>query len=459
MLLAVGIIVFVVALLASIGLHELGHMIPAKKFGVKVTEYMIGFGPTLFSRKKGETSYGFKLFPLGGYVRMIGMFPPGKNTAGATKKEDGASEASVERNREAGDAGLGAKTSKTFFGEMVEQARAEDQKDIVTAEDERRAFYNLPPWKKIVVMFSGPATNLMIAVVLFGAIFTIFGTPDATTQVKTVSPCFIAGAPVGPAAELKKDAQGVCAEGSTETPADVAGVAAGDKIIRINNADTDTWDDFVSALRAAAPGENTVTVVRGGEEITLPVQFAEVPVAAGGGETKMFLGVTPEVALVRRPVTEVPAQFGGIIVQSVKGLVSFPAKIGGLAQTVVSDKERDPEGPIGVVGVSRVSGEVAAADVPASWKFVQILGLIASINLFLFLFNMLPILPLDGGHIAGALYEMAKRQVARMRRRPDPGPVDVARAIPFAYATTGVFILVSLLILYADIFKPIVLTK
>lgn len=461
MLVVVGIVVFVAALLASIGLHELGHLIPAKKFGVKVTQYMIGFGPTLFSRRKGETEYGFKLVPLGGYVRMVGMFPPGKPSASAemepvdTETETDKRPAGV-RAEPAGET-LPDGNSKTFFGSMIGQAREEDHKEIVTEEDERRAFYNLAPWKKIVVMMSGPVTNLIIAIILFVSIFALFGVPAATNQIETVTPCFVAGQPV--TAPIVQNGDNVCPAGSARTPAAAAGIRPGDRIVAVNTKPADSWEDFLAELKNAQPGENTVTVARDDGEAVLPVTLVEVPVVQAGAGKRVFLGVSPQFALVRTAPSEVPGQIARIAGQSVKGLVSFPAKIGALAKTVVSDTERDPEGPVGVVGVSRVSGEVAAADVPPSWKFVQILGLVASINLFLFLFNMLPILPLDGGHIVGAVYEAGKRKLAKWQGKPDPGPVDVARALPIAYAVTGVFILISLLILYADIFKPIMITK
>jgi membrane-associated protease RseP (regulator of RpoE activity) len=144
-----------------------------------------------------------------------------------------------------------------------------------------------------------------------------------------------------------------------------------------------------------------------------------------------------------------------ITVRSASALVSFPAKMVGLTEAAFTDQPRDPEGPVGVVGVSRISGEVASADAPPSWRIAQFLAIVASLNLFLFLFNLLPILPLDGGHVAGALYEGGRRQVARWRGRPDPGPVDVARMLPVAYTVALVLITMSVIILWADIVKPI----
>ena len=161
------------------------------------------------------------------------------------------------------------------------------------------------------------------------------------------------------------------------------------------------------------------------------------------------------VELQPMPVTAVPGQMWDISIRSAQALVSFPAKMVGLTQAAFTDAARDPEGPVGVVGVSRLSGEVAAADAPPSWRVAQFLAIVASLNLFLFLFNLLPILPLDGGHVAGALYEGARRKVARWQGRPDPGPVDVARMLPVAYTVAMVLIVMSVIILWADIVKPI----
>ena len=137
-----------------------------------------------------------------------------------------------------------------------------------------------------------------------------------------------------------------------------------------------------------------------------------------------------------------------------------PEKLGGGAEAAFGSGERDPEGPISVVGVGRVAGEVANADTAGieggtMAKFVTLVGLIASLNLALFVFNLIPLLPLDGGHVAGALWEGTKRQWARLRGRPDPGYVDVAKALPVAYTVSMVILAMSLLLIYADIVKPI----
>src|SRR6185312_2476375 len=148
MLYALGVIIFAVGLLLSIALHEVGHMVPAKKFGVKVTQYMVGFGPTLFSRKKGDTEYGIKAIPLGGYIRMIGMVPP----------------------RADGKVSRWPRRLATAVEDFRQMSRAE-----VGPEDEERQFYRLTPGKKMIVMLGGPSMNLLIFLVLFIVLITTLG--------------------------------------------------------------------------------------------------------------------------------------------------------------------------------------------------------------------------------------------------------------------------------------------
>jgi membrane-associated protease RseP (regulator of RpoE activity) len=420
----VGIVALVLALAVSIALHEIGHLVPAKKFGVKVTQYMIGFGPTVWSKRSGETQYGIKAILLGGYIRMIGMFPPGP---------DGTVKAS----------------STGRLGLLVEQARQESAAEIVEPGDQKRTFYNLSVPKKLVVMLGGPTMNLALALVLFSVVFAGFGTPAATTTVSTVTACVPSAA----------DPQGECSPGSlgTGTGAGVptgaaqAGLQPGDRIVAWDSVPVTQWEPLSEAIRASDPGPHEVSVVRDGRELVLDVPLTTIDGELLGTQSgqRGFLGVSPLVELQPLPLTAVPGEMWSITVRSAQALISFPAKMVGVTQA------RDPDGPVGVVGVSRISGEVAAADAPPSWRIAQFLAIVASLNLFLFLFNLLPILPLDGGHVAGALFEGARRQVARVRGRPDPGPVDVARMLPVAYTVAMVLIAVSVIILWADIVKPV----
>lgn len=427
MLTAVGVIVFVLAILASIALHELGHLVPAKKFGVKVTQYFVGFGPTLWSTTRGETEYGVKGIPFGGYVRMVGMLPPGPDG-----KERGGTTGRI--------------------GMLVESARKESQAEILTEDDRKRAFYNLSPGKKIVVMAGGPLVNLVLAVLLFTLMFVGFGTPGPSLRVASVSECL----------PTSVSDTGECAPDAVPSAAAAAGLRPGDELVALGGTPVDSWTEFTDALVATGPGATTVTVVRDGSEQTLPatLTLVERPVIVDGRDTgrtelRPFLGVGPQFDLQPQPVTAVPGQVWDMTVRSAQALVTFPAKLVGVGQAAFGDAERDPEGPIGMVGASRISGEVAGGTLPGSWKIAQLIGIIASVNLFLFLFNMIPLLPLDGGHIAGALYEGARRKVATWRGQPDPGPADVAKLLPIAYGVAMVLVVVSVLLIYADIVAPV----
>lgn len=430
MLTLLGITIFVLAILASIALHELGHLTPAKKFGVKATEYFVGFGPTVWSTKRGETEYGVKAIPFGGYVRMIGMFPP-------------AADGSV-RPSSTGRLGL-----------LMEQARKDSEAEVLTEADRKRTFYNLSVPKKLTVMFGGPVMNLILAILLFTLMFVGFGLPAPSLTVSNVTECV-------PTSALD---DGTCAAGETPSAAAAAGIEPGDTITALNGQPVDSWEAFTTELRATGPGESTVTVERDGQTLALPVELTLTPRPVivdnqdtGETELRPFLGVGPTFVLEPQPLTAVPGEVWNLTVRSAVALATFPAKLAGVADAAFSDGQRDPEGPIGVVGASRISGDVAAADLPGTWKAAQLIGIIASVNLFLFLFNMIPLLPLDGGHIAGALYEGGRRKLATWRGQPDPGPVDVARLLPVAYGVAIVLIGVSLLLLYADIVSPVRIT-
>ncbi len=434
----VGIIAFVLIILASIALHEMGHLIPAKRFGVKVTEYMIGFGPTLWSRRRGETNYGLKAVPVGGYIRMIGMIPPAKDDPEGRVR-------SISTGR---------------LALLVEDTRRQSLEEITPA-DADRVFYKLPVWKRVIVMLGGPFMNLVLAFVLFAAVLVGIGLPQTSLQVNSVVPCL----PTVAAPSGQPDAEGACDAG--ESPAAVAGLQAGDLILDYNGAPAGSWDELTAAIRSTPPGAADLTVQRlDGTVVDLTVPIAEVtrPVYDEAGqvtdevETTGFLGVRPEFEYVRQPWSAVPEQMWDLTTRSVAALVTLPVRVYELlTETIIGGEERSLDSPVSVVGVSRLGGEVAASQEPAEGKIAMFLGLAASLNLFLFLFNLLPILPLDGGHVAGALYEGARRQIARLRRKPDPGPVDVARLMPVAYVVAMALVVVGGIVILADIIRPITL--
>lgn len=419
----IGILIFAFGILFSIGLHEIGHLVPAKKFGVRVPTYMVGFGPTLWSKTKGETEYGVKLLPLGGYIRMIGMYPPNPKGDVADEK-------------------LGR------MGNLIEEARSETFKEIAP-EDENRVFYKLSVPKKLTVMFGGPFMNLVIATVLFFVTLSGIGISAPSTTLGNVSSCVPSAAnPEGIAST-----NGSCGEG-VATAAAKAGLQVGDKLISIDGVAITQWEDLSSVLAGKTDKSVAIVVERAGAQQTLTATVGSIEDAPG--EVRPFLGISPALEMQRMSPTEVPAEMWNTTVLSVQGLISFPAKVLQLGGELFTDAPRDIEGPVSVIGVGRISGQVTATDAISNLdKISVLLMLLASLNLFLFLFNLVPILPLDGGHIAGALYEGLRRGVARILRRPDPGPVDTARMLPVAYVATLVILAMSLVVILADIIKPL----
>ena len=434
MLSLLGVLIFFSGLLASIALHEIGHLVPAKKFGVKVPQYMVGFGPTIWSRKRGDTEYGLKAIPLGGYIRMIGMFPPNPNGTQDTEK-------------------LGR------LGLMIESAR-EDVLAEVTPEDESRTFYRLSVPKKLAVMFGGPFMNLIIATILFTISLSVIGRAQVSTTISEVVSCVPTSAnPNGIAST-----NGKCV-GSAQTPAAEIGLTPGDVLVSVNGATISKWEDLGIALGDQAGKDVEITYLDSdgkqvSETVTVAALEAEVFDNSGNptGEvtTRGFIGISPEVKLVPAPVSEVPSFMTSITAASVGALFEFPARVFGLVGGLFTDAPRDPQGPVSVVGIGRISGQIAGSEnTPMLYKASDLINLLASVNLFLFVFNMVPVLPLDGGHIAGALYEGARRQIARLRRKPLPGPVDTAKMLPVAYVMALLLIGMSAVVILADIIKPI----
>ncbi|MDV3295215.1 MAG: site-2 protease family protein [Brachybacterium paraconglomeratum] len=444
LLFALGVLVIAAGLALSIALHEIGHLVPAKLFGVRVTQYMIGFGPTVLSRTRGETEYGLKAIPLGGYIRMIGMYPPHKGEPEGTIRED----------------------STGLLQQMTEMS--EDAKAYESAqygpEDAHRTFVALSVPKKLVVMLGGPAMNLLISVLLMVVLVSGIGLPSVTPTVQSVSECVVpADAPAD-----------VSCEGQPPAPALEAGIRPGDVLREIDGAPITRWEDVTEAVRAADDRTIEVVVERDGREIPLEATLvidarpvldqdgAAVRDADGRLVTEEvgFLGVAGTPDLVPQSPTEVPAMAWDAFVRTGQIVVTLPVRLYEVAQAAFGSAERDPDGPLGVVGVSRLAGEVASADEPGfelREKVGTMISMLASLNMALFVFNLVPLLPLDGGHVAGALLEGIRRRIARLRGRPDPGPVDMSRMLPLTNAVALVFVVMTLLLLYADIVKPITL--
>ena len=419
-----GILLIVLGVGVSIALHELGHLVPAKRFGVKCSQYMIGFGPTLWSRTIGDTQVGIKAIPLGGYVRMIGMIPP-----------------------RAGDApGQLRSMSTSRMGTLVDQARQQSM-DEIEPGDENRVFYKLSVPKKVTVMLGGPLMNLALAFVMLTILMSGIGVQSLVPTVSTVAQCI----PQTPPTVAKPFAD--CVAGDPKAPSVAAGLQAGDTIVEVGQP----LDLLVERTGTRVP----LTVQVG--QVVRPTftEEGKVAVRADGTvitETVGYLGASASVGYVRQPLSAVPGELGRMLGATASVLLRIPEKMVGVFEAVTGQSGRDPNGPVSVVGVARAGGEIVSGQYgPETGRSIayRIIGLIFGLNLALFLFNLVPLLPLDGGQVVGALWEGVKKTWARLRGRPDPGYVDVAKALPIAYAVSTVLIAMTLLLAYADLVTPI----
>ena len=415
-------ILFFALIMVSIALHEVGHLVPAKLFGVKVTQYFVGFGKTLWSTKKGATEYGVKAIPLGGYVRLVGMYPPEKQRA----------------------------KPKGWLERVADQARSYEYEEITPADD-GKLFYQKKTWQKIIVMLAGPAMNILIAFLIFLGINLFHGTYTPTLTVATVSECAI------PADRADQ----TCTDADPATPAVEAGVQPGDVLVSFNGTNLTSWEQMGDLIRANRDGVAQVVVERNGQRVELPTVntvLNHLPDRLDPTKTVEagFFGVAPTSELRRGGPVATATQMWTMTKQSVVALASFPVRIYNVAADLVTGQPRDLNSPLSIVGASRFAGEIGTTDkLTSPEKVVTWLSLLGSVNLFVALLNLVPLLPLDGGHVAGAIYEWLRRVAARVLGRPDPGPVDTAKGLPLTYLVGGFLLLGGIILIAADIFSPI----
>ena len=426
MLYALGVLAFAFGLLASIALHEIGHMVPAKKFGVKVTQYMVGFGPTIFSRHRGDTEYGLKAIPMGGYIRMIGMVPP---------RRDG-----------------GRSRWPRRMATLVEDFRATSRAEV-QPDEEHRQFYRLTPGKKMIVMLGGPTMNLLIFLIITILLYGLIGAKGPSTTVAEVSKCVV------PVTSSATDCPKPSSPDYVRAPANGV-LLPGDRITAINGTTITKWSDSVSIIEASANKPITVQVLRAGRTVELhltPVKTTKFANAQGTATKQAgFIGIGTTSVYTRLGPGQLSSLVGKQLGMSVDALKNFPSKVGSLIGTVFEGKPRDQQGAVGVIGLGRIGGQIAdSKGISVLDKISTLLSLLAGVNLLLFFFNLLPLLPLDGGHVAGAIVESIRRGFARLRKRPHLIFVDVANLVPVMYVVASILIVFSVLVMYADIVKPI----
>jgi membrane-associated protease RseP (regulator of RpoE activity) len=396
-----GVIAFIVALLFSVMVHEAGHFLTARRFDMKVTEFFLGFGKRIWSFTRGETEFGIKAIPAGGYCRIVGM--------------------SVNEEMEESDRG--------------------------------RAFYLASAPKRLIVLGAGSFLHFVLGFLILVLLLAGVGTTAISNKVGEVVPCIISNS-TG-AADAK------CAPDAPPSPAKAAGLMVGDEITAINGAPIKEWSTAVKKIRNSPNQELSLTIKRGSSTLTVPITPGSRVL---DGKKIGVIGVSNTLEnrklSIFRAVTNSGTLTWDLTKSSVTSLISLPTKIPALFRQTFFHETRDATGLVGVVGVARVSAQTASDPKLASReKIATFLLIIASLNIFVGLFNLLPLLPLDGGHMAIAIIDGLRRARARRKGSPAPPEIDVERLMPLTMAVFAILAVLSLLLLAADILNPINLNQ
>ena len=375
-----GILAFVIALLLSVMIHEFGHYLTAKHYGMKVSEFFLGFGARLWSKQRGETEFGIKAIPAGGYCKIEGMTP----------------------------------------GDQMPEG------------EEGRAFYKASSGRKLIVLGAGSFLHFVLGYLLLFVLFAFVGTNQLLPTISEV------------------------VKGSA---AQEAGLLAGDEVTAIDNKKVTSWYDDVQVIRNSQGKPLTLTIKRGADELQITASARPEVI---DGEERYVLGIINEVALKRsNPITAIKNSATvtkSFLVESAKSLIKLPSKIPALWGQTVGGEKRDPNGLVGVVGVARVSGQAIGSDaLSITERLSTFILIIASLNIFVGLFNLLPILPLDGGHMAVAIADELRAFYARLRGRPRPAAIDVTLLTPITMVVFVILAALTVLLLVADIVNPVIL--
>ena len=375
-----GILAFVVALLFSVMVHEFGHYITARKFGMRISEFFLGFGKRIWSFQRGETEFGLKAIPAGGYCKIEGMAP----------------------------------------------------NDEMPEGEEGRAFYKASSAKKLIVLGAGSFLHFVLGFLLLFFLFVGIGTNQVLPVISEVV---------------------------SNSAAQAAGIQPGDEIVAINGKKVTEWYKDVEVIRQSQGAELTLDLNRDGELLTIVTNARLTDV---DGTKRYVLGIINDVGLKRSSVL-LSVKNSAIVTksfltESVKSLAKLPEKIPALWGATVRGEERDANGLVGVVGVARVSGQAVGSDkLTPMERLATFVLIVASLNIFVGIFNLLPILPLDGGHMAVAIADEIRAFIARLRGRPRPAPIDVTVLTPITMVVFVVLATLTLLLLVADVINPVTL--
>jgi len=396
----IGVVLFALGICVSVALHEAGHMVTAKAFGMKVRRYFVGFGPTVFSWRRGETEYGLKWIPLGGFCDIAGM------TA----------------------------------------------LDEVTPDEAPRAMWRFKTWKRTVVMSAGSVTHFILGFVVLYLMAVTMGLPNLAPA--DPSPVLASTSCARTATTEAQAKDTTCPQGAAR-PAEAAGLRAGDKVLAVGGKPVATWQAMLAAVQATS-GPTVFAVQRGDQQLWLVVDVPKVQRWSSSGVREVgMIGASPVVPAITTqygPVAAIGATFsftGTMFAETAQRLIQFPERIPAVV-TAIFGGERDPNTPVSVVGASRIGGEAVEQGI-----WVLFFFLLASLNFFIGVFNLLPLLPLDGGHIAVVWYERVRDWIRGLRGKAAGGPVDYTKLSGITMVLVLIGGAVTLLTVTADIVNPI----
>lgn len=410
----ITIIVVILGILISVSLHEFGHLVPAKIFKAPVSQYYVGYGPKLWSTTIGETEYGIRLIPLGGYTKILGMFPP-KDEARKHSK-------------------IGLLWDK-IFKKTIDDVRKEASTSGITPENQNRAFYNLTCGKKVVVMVSGTLVNFILGIICFIIAFSAIGGMSPVNRI------------------------GAFAD---DSPAQKAGLVVGDQIIKINGQNINSWDDVLKVMKTSQTSKITVSYLRTPQLSSTNSRTSQnieerlaIIDAIKADDNSYKLGIMAAQEHKRLSLSESIGIGFKTTVMTVEAIATVPAQLYTTIKSFFTGSN-ERGSLVSIVGVGQIAVASEKQTDSLSLKIGSIISILGSLNIALFVFNLIPLLPFDGGHTINALYEGLTRFYAKIRKRPRPFPSDLSRSMPIAYIMWGLLMLMALVLILADIFKPIV---
>ena len=290
-------------------------------------------------------------------------------------------------------------------------------------------------------MFGGPFANLLIAAVLAVVLFSGFGAYERTSTVKDVLSCV--------PSEPNKE----CDDPNPASPSSKAGLLPGDKILSFAGQPVEYWSDVESRLKDSVGKSVPMVVDRNGVQVSLTI---EPTLLTSAGESRPYLGVYLEAERVPQSVGAALGQVGMMMSDTAAMIIQLPIQAGAALTEIAPGSERNENGAISIIGLGQFSGQIASdASISFEDKMLSQLGLLMSLNVALFVFNMVPLVPLDGGHIAGAVYESIKRGVFRVRGKKWVRPVDTSQMMPIAYFVASLLIVLTIVLVLRDILNPL----